>query len=213
MGDDETDSIWGSFTGEALHGKHKSLVLDRLPIYQCTWDEWRGLHAESLVAFAPETARGGHGAEHSPGSPNLGPKLLRSMVRPFDRRLATNAMILGVQIDGNFKAYPLEVLAAIGGVVNDAVGEKAVVVMHTPDTLMAAAFGRTIGDQVLAFERTADGAVVDRQHQSHWNHAGEAVAGPLAGQALPFVRSGIEEWYVWAAYHPTTTIFARTDDA
>jgi hypothetical protein len=137
----------------------------------------------------------------------------KSLARPLDPRLPMSALVLGVEVDGATRAYPLERLDAAGTAVNDTLGGRPIVVLHPAGTLMAAAFGRAVGDEVLDFEGGAGDGVVDRQHRTRWNHAGEAVDGPLAGQTLPFVRSGIEEWYVWAAYHPDTTIFDRTGDA
>jgi hypothetical protein len=212
MGDDETESIWGSFTGEALYGRRKGHVLERLPLYQCRWGEWCILHPESGVAYAAEEARGGHGAEHELGRPSLGPLRGSTMARPPDPRLASGSMVLGVEIEGSFKAYPLELLPTVDGVVNDRIAGNAVVVISTPGTLMAAAFGRTVDGRLLDLERAPDGRIVDRQHGSHWNQAGEALDGPLAGRTLPYVRSGIEAWFVWAAYHPTTTIFDGAGD-
>jgi SAM-dependent methyltransferase len=37
--------------------------------------------------------------------------------------------------------------------------------------------------------------------------SGVAVSGPLQGQQLKYVFSGVEEFYVWAAFHPETGIF------
>ncbi len=36
---------------------------------------------------------------------------------------------------------------------------------------------------------------------------GEAVSGPLAGTQLVYLKSGIEEWYAFAASHLDTEIF------
>jgi hypothetical protein len=122
-----------------------------------------------------------------------------------------STMVLGVEIDGAARAYPLDRLDAAGTVVNESLGGRPIVVIHPPGTLIAAAFGRGLGDDVLSFEMSPENEVVDREHGTRWSHAGEGVDGPLAGQQLPFVRSGVEEWYVWAAYHPDTTVFEVSD--
>jgi hypothetical protein len=205
--DEQTGSIWGPFTGEALNGTRKGFVLERLPLYQCRWEEWRTLHPATLVAHEPPEAREGHGAKHSPGNFHMSRSFRRSLARPLDERLAPSALVLGVKVDGVARAYPLERLDTAGPVVNDSLAGRPIAVIHPPGTLMAAAFDRTVGDQALVFEAGPTGAVVDREHRTRWSHTGEALDGPLAGHKLPFVRSGIEEWYIWAAYHPATTIF------
>ncbi|MCI0636547.1 MAG: DUF3179 domain-containing protein, partial [Actinobacteria bacterium] len=112
IGDYETDSIWSSFSGEALHGAHKGFVMERLPLYQCFWPEWRTLHPESVVAYASPEARLGHGEEHRPGSGQMSSGIRTSLVRPLDQRLVMNSLVLGVHVDGSSKAYPLERLDA-----------------------------------------------------------------------------------------------------
>jgi hypothetical protein len=210
ISDFETGSLWAPFSGEALHGPLKGTRMERLPLYQCTWAEWFAQHPESLVAYGAEALREGHGKSLRPGSGSpdeLHANHSKALLRPPDQRLPLNELILGVEMNGQTRAYPISVLDKAGPVVNDTLGQQEIVVLHVPGTILAAAFSRRIGDEVLVFEAGTDGRIVDQKYRNHWKHTGEAMDGPLAGQKLSYVPSEVAEWYIWAAYHPETDIF------
>lgn len=130
-----------------------------------------------------------------------------TLVRPLDERLPHNTLVLGVENGANARAYPLETLARIGPVLNDSLGDAEILVRSRPATLQALAFHRRVGDDVLVFACSETGGVYDEQTGSVWNEMGEAVSSPLTGTQLRYLKSGIEEWYAFAAYHPDTEIF------
>jgi hypothetical protein len=119
--------------------------------------------------------------------------------------------VLGVEINGQARAYPISILDKTGWVVNDTLGQKEIVFLHKPGTRLAIALSRQLGDATLVFNQAQDGQIMDQKSRTHWNYSGEAYAGTLAGQKLSFVPSGVEEWYIWAAYHPETEIFDATN--
>jgi len=207
LDDVSTGSLWSPFTGLALAGAMQGTALERLPLSQCLWSEWRAMHPTTLVLYGEQQLRRGHGSTHSPGSPGIGPSFLSTLARPIDERLPHNALVLGVENGENARAYPLQVLARMGPVWNDMLGGMEIVVRCRPATLQALAFCRRVGDQVLVFGRSQSGEVCDEQTMSVWNEMGEAVSGPLTGTQLVYLNSGVEEWYAFAAYHPGAEIF------
>jgi hypothetical protein len=202
-----TGSLWSPFTGEALAGELRGLALERLPLSQCLWREWRTMHPKSEVLYGEQALRGGHGRKFSPGSPGIGPSFLASLVRPMDERLPYNTLVLGVKNASAARAYPLQTLARIGPVVNDSLGGVDIVVRCLPGTLQALAFRRGLRDQILTFGCSPSGEAYDEQTRSTWNEMGEAISGPLAGAQLEYLDSGIEEWYAFAASNPGAEIF------
>ncbi len=84
-------------------------------------------------------------------------------------------------------------------------------VLHTPGTYQALAFSARLEGDVLTFEETAQGEVVDTTSGSRWAVTGRATSGPLAGKHLTYLPSGVEEWYIWAAYHPETDIIGADE--
>lgn len=80
-------------------------------------------------------------------------------------------------------------------------------VLHKPSTNLAIVFSRQVDDEILVFESTKDGEIRDRKSKGRWSYAGEGQSGAFAGRKLSFVPSFVQEWYVWAEYHPETEIF------
>ena len=208
LDDTSTGSLWSPFTGVALAGAIRGAALERLPLAQCRWRDWRTMHPTTRVLHGEQSMREGHGSDYSPGSPGIDPGFLKSLARPVDERLPHNTLVLGVENGATARAYPLQTLARIGPVLNDVLDGVEIVVRTRPGTLHALAFRRRAGDRVLVFASSETGEVYDEQTRSVWNEMGEAVSGPLAGTQLPFFNSGIEEWYAFAAYHPGGEIFA-----
>ena len=208
--DRSTDSLWSPFTGVALTGTMRGTVLERLPLSQCLWSEWLGMHPKTKVLYAPEALRAGHWSEFSPGSPGIAPGMRVTLVRPLDERLPHNTLILGVANAAKARAYPLQALARVGPVLNDSLGGADIVLRCCPGTLHALAFRRRVGDRILVFGHAETRGVYDEQTGSVWNEMGEAVSGPLAGTRLEYLESGVGEWYEFAASHPDAEIFGAT---
>lgn len=207
LADYETVSLWASFEGYSLFGSLQGKRLPRLPSYLSTWQEWVEHFPDTLVTDGEGEPRDGHGSKCFPGS-------LETPMGKLDRidpRLRQNELMLGVDADGRSRAYPLSSLTRAGAVVNDQLGDTPIAVLSLPDSWMAIAFERRLDGQVLSFERRADGSILDRATGSAWSLAGRASSGPLAGARLRHARSRVEEWYVWAAYHPDTDIFDASD--
>jgi len=208
--DRSTTSLWSPFTGVALSGPMRGTTLERLPLSQCLWREWLGMHPTTLVLHGSEALREGRWNEFSPGSPGIPPGMRATLVRPLDERLPHNTLVLGVEHAAKARAYPLSALARIGPVLNDALGGAEIVLRCRPGTLQALAFHRRVGDRILDFDYSDARGVYDEQTGSVWNEMGEAISGPLAGTQLAYLESGVGEWYEFAAYHPGTEIFEAT---
>jgi hypothetical protein len=213
--DYETKSYWTPFTGEALEGALKGTKLPQVPLLQCPWSQWVQMHPDTLVlhraGFPRPTDLEAHVlAENDFYAPA---KLVESVLHPLDERLPVTDWILGITVGDQARAYPLDALnhepeSDHGNIVlNDAIGDKPVVILHARDETLANAFYRRLAGKTLLFSTDKDGRFVDSTFNSHWNYQGEALDGPVAGQKLNYIPSQVEDWYIWAAYHPTTTIY------
>ena len=117
--------------------------------------------------------------------------------------------MIGVEENGAYLGYPIDVVQGAGGVVNDLLGEEPLVVFYNDESQTGLAYSRRLNGQVLEFfNGPSEGFDLrDRDTGSIWNAQGEAVSGPLDGSTLSFVPSFPSEWYGWSAYHPDTGIF------
>src|SRR4030095_4606659 len=126
-----------------------------------------------------------------------------------------NALVYGVEVGGSAKSYPLSEVHAGGGVVNDRVAEKRVVVVaRGPLDVMA--FDRTVKGRDLTFRASTglQAVMQDDETGSDWAGGGEAVGGSLRGERLQSVDGYLVEWHVWSAYNPGAELFgvrARVD--
>ena len=207
LSDVESQSLWAMFTGEALHGPLTGARLERWPLHQCTWREWKTLYPHTLVVNGRGESRRGHGADCINPDSQVTPGFVGRTRLHYDDRLLQTTLVLGVELAAHAKAYPLETLHRIGPVLEDRLGDAEIVIFTRPGSWMSMAFLRRLDGQVLRFAPTADGPIADVETGTRWDVSGRAVAGPLAGQRLEFVPSGIEKWYAWVAYHPRTEIY------
>lgn len=131
MFDRQTRSLWNHLTGEPVVGElaGQALRLQVLPVELTTWGDWRRLHPATTVLsldtgherpYRVGAAYGRYFA--SPGT--MFPVWRKNGLLPAKER------VFALYHEGLAKAYPLPALARAGGVVNDALGPYAVVVVQ-----------------------------------------------------------------------------------
>jgi len=123
--------------------------------------------------------------------------------------------VLAVQIDGDAKAYPLQILIW-HEIVNDEIGGVAVSVTYCPLCNTGIAFERpTIDGALLDFGTSgklynSNLVMYDRQTETYWAQAtGQAILGELVGQQLTFVPARIVSFADWRAEHPDGLVLSR----
>jgi len=120
-------------------------------------------------------------------------------VLALDHSLPNTEPVIGVHLNGQFRAYPLRVLTW-HEIVNDDVGGMPITVTFCPLCNAAIVFDRRLEGQVLDFGttgklRNSDLVMYDRQTESFWQQAiGTAIVGILTGKELQIVPSRLESW-------------------
>jgi hypothetical protein len=130
--------------------------------------------------------------------------------------VVTADRVIGVEIDGAARAYPLTVMN-VHEVVNDELAGVPIAVTFSPLCDSAVVFDRRVDGRTLAFGVSGlllDSNLVmyDRAEpngaESLWSQmAGAAIAGPAAGtrlQRIPGVN--VCTWKHWLAAHPATEV-------
>jgi hypothetical protein len=131
--------------------------------------------------------------------------------------LVSSDLVIGVELGGDTRAYPLRLLRW-HEVVNDVVGGHAVAVTHSPLTGSVAVWDRTRDGTVLEIAvsgwlSNSNTLLYERQAPGHpsslWHQlTGEAVAGPAAGERLTPLPATLRTWAEWTHDHPETTVMA-----
>ena len=201
MVDRQTGTVWTHLDGKATQGPLRGARMEVVPMPQMTWRDWRALHPRTMV-LSPDT-------EYSSRyrTPRIG-AFDRGEAQFGDDRLAPNSLVVGVEVDGQFKGYDVQDLRKAGAVVNDTLGLEPIVVLYDSATRTGIAYSREVDGQVLEFHSARQDRfdLRDRGTDSFWDSNGRAVDGPLVGAELRFVPSFISEWYGWSGYHPETAL-------
>ena len=113
--------------------------------------------------------------------------------------LADREPVIGLEIDGDARAYPLRVLTW-HEIVNDVVGGVPVAVTYCPLCNAAIVFDRRIYGEAVEFGTTgklrfSDLVMYDRKTESWWQQfQGEAIIGDLTGHRLKVLPARLESW-------------------
>lgn len=121
--------------------------------------------------------------------------------------------ILGLEINGVARAYPIRILN-YHEIVNDTFAEFAVVVTYCPLCNSGMAFDATIDRTRLVFGVSgllynSDVLLYDRQTGSLWSQIMQtAVTGAMKGRRLEALPMKHTTWRDWVARHPDTEVLS-----
>jgi len=207
--DRETGSRWQQSSLEAISGPMRGEHLKLYPFLLTSWQEWRRLHPDTRVlkplpGYADRIAEKNAMIRQGLSGEGAAP----SDVTYHDDRLKPKTMILGVDVGGASKAFPLEALRR-ERVVNDTLGGKPILIVHQPASDTTTAFvARAVG-RTLTFAASNEGAteLTDRETKSRWTPYGACVSGTLKGSALEAIILEPEYWFAWSEFHRDTGIY------
>jgi len=129
-------------------------------------------------------------------------------------RLDNEEPVMAFELDGDARAYPLQILI-FHEIVNDVVAGVPMVITYCPLCNSAIAFERTLEGVVLDFGttgnlRNSDLVMYDRQTSSWWQQfTGEAVVGTLAGRQLTFLSAPIISWQDFKDAYPNGKVLSH----
>ncbi len=116
-----------------------------------------------------------------------------------DHSLPGTEPVLGVQLNGQYRAYPVRILTW-HEIVNDTFAGTPITVTFCPLCNAAIVFDRRLDGRVLDFGTTgrlrfSDLLMYDRQTESFWQQAiGTAITGVLTGKELKIIPARLESW-------------------
>jgi hypothetical protein len=129
--------------------------------------------------------------------------------------LEDSDLIVGLNIDGDIRAYPLQILVW-HEIVNDKVGETPVAVTYCPLCFTNQVFNRTMNNgQILEFGPSgklynSNLVMYDRTAKSLWSQAmSQAIVGKHAGVKLERIPFDIAYWKDWKQLYPDSKVLSR----
>lgn len=220
MWDDATTTLWQQITGEAVLGTLAGTQLDIIPTSIVSYGDALAGFPDALSLSRDTGFNIAYGANpYQAYSSSASPFLFNEAV---DVRFPALSRVVGVNLDGDNKAYPFGLISEKRA-VNDEVGGVPIVVLwggDTADALDASriadgqaigtgiAFDRQVGADVLTFSSLGGDLFTDAETGSTWTLLGQAVEGPLAGEQLATVRHRNEFWFAWASFFPDAPVYA-----
>jgi Protein of unknown function (DUF3179) len=122
--------------------------------------------------------------------------------------------VIAVQVGGQARAYPIQILVW-HEIVNDTLGGTPIAVTYCPLCNSALAFDRRLGGRTYTFGttgklRNSDLVMWDRQTQSWWQQfTGQALVGKLTGAKLRPIDAQTLSWADFRARYPRGTVLSR----
>lgn len=128
--------------------------------------------------------------------------------------LTPDEPVLAFEVNGDARAYPLQILMW-HEIVNDTVGGKPVVVTYCPLCNSGLVYERSVNGMTLDFGTSgklykSDLVMYDRQGHSLWAQMeGRAIVGQRAGTRLAMRPANTIAFADWKAAHPTGKVLSR----
>jgi hypothetical protein len=136
-------------------------------------------------------------------------KVMTSSPGSFSRGEGS-ALVLGVERNGDARAYPIELIGYHHQVL-DTIGSEPVMITYCTVCRTGRAFSPVVNGQSEAFRLVGmdhyNAMFEDSRTKSWWRQAtGECIAGPLKGQVLAEVPSQQMTLAEWSRAHPNTLV-------
>ena len=130
--DRQTESLWLQLLGRATAGRAQGMQLERVATVITTWEEWKSRHPGTKVlsrdtGFERDYTRNNYDDYATNGQ-------IFFPLTNLDNRLAMKQPLIGLEIDGRFRAYPLATLAKLpAGQAMDQLNGIDVFINYLPD--------------------------------------------------------------------------------
>jgi hypothetical protein len=166
-------------------------------------DERRIVPPEQIVSGGPP----------ADGIPSIDkPEFVR--VQKAEEFLEDSDLVVGLNMDGDVRAYPLQILVW-HEIVNDKVGGVPVAVTYCPLCFTNQVLNRTMDDgQILEFGTSgklynSNLVMYDRTTKSLWSQAmAQGIVGKLAGVKLERIPFDVAYWKDWKQLYPDSKVLS-----
>lgn len=123
--DRESESLWSQIAGKAISGPLKGQRLTPLSVRHTTWSEWRKQHPGSLVLSRETGYRRDYNRDPYDGYQQS--EELYFPIKHRDRRYHPKERVIGIELNGTFKAYPFTELGRLKKqVLKDRIGGEEI---------------------------------------------------------------------------------------
>jgi hypothetical protein len=132
-----------------------------------------------------------------------------------DNFLGDSDLILGLNINGDIRTYPLQILVW-HEIINDKVGGIPVAVTYCPLCFTNQVFNRMLSDKAVVEFGTSGKlynsnlVMYDRTSKSLWSQAlAEGIVGKYSGTKLERIPFDVANWKDWKQLYPNARVLSR----
>lgn len=169
-----------------------------------------GKEEERSIVPPEQIVSGGPPLDGIPSVDN--PKFIK--VQKAEEFLEDSDHVVGLNINGDIRAYPLQILVW-HEIVNDMVGKTPVAVTYCPLCFTNQVFNRTMNDgQILEFGTSgklynSNLVMYDRTTNSLWSQAmAQGIVGKFAGIKLERIPFDVAYWREWKQLYPDSKVLS-----
>ena len=129
--DRQSESLWSQIMSKAVSGPLKGTRLKKIPVQHTSWDAWLG-GGDTLVLSLDTGYRRDY--SRSPYGNYDDDQELYFPVNARSARYHPKERVIGIELDGRFKAYPFAELARVQSPLEDSFGGQDLVLMFDAAT-------------------------------------------------------------------------------
>ena len=207
MRDAETGSWWQQITGEAIQGSMKGQKLADVASDEVSFGIWKRENPGGRVLRPDDRILAEQKYDPADWEKQVG-KMRVTTSAKLDDTLEPRALVVGLTINGQSKAYPFAAIEKQSPIL-DFVGGKDIVILLGDDKRSVRAFERELDGETLEFLlKPESNEIVDAESASVWDFTGKAVSGKYAGRQLAKIQAIKDYWFDWKTYHNDTQLYS-----
>lgn len=208
MFDRQTDSFWPQMLLESARGPKVGTKVNTIATFEISWDTFIATYPQGNV-LSDDTGFSRDYQEYPYGTYRETVNVLFPVDNFEDQRLFRKQRVLGIQVDGQAKAYDISRFAPDLEIINDSLSGIDLVIIGSADGQFANAYLRPdtmdADDNFLPVFNQFP-IVMSDNRGNLWDINGVAVSGPNAGQQLQTTFSYVSYWFAWTGFFPQTTL-------
>ena len=131
-----------------------------------------------------------------------------------ESKINDNDFVLGLDYNGEVKAYPLKIMQ-YHEIVNEVINNEPIIVTYCPLCKSGVAFKSEINGERIRFGVSgklynSNLVMYDEKTNSYWNQlTGQAIVGDLSGTVLERIKLSFSSWSEWKNKYPNTLILSK----
>lgn len=118
--DHQTESLWSQLLEKSVSGQKAGTQLRKLPSLRVSWGSWLKRHPHTKVLSTDTGFNRNYSYDPYEGYYRVGS--LMFPVGDVRKDMSPKSRVLGIEINGQSRAYPLDRLGSASGVIDDTLG-------------------------------------------------------------------------------------------